>query len=131
MPEYREAVRSDSWLVFAAGMIGIVGLMNVIQGIAAVSDSSFYVADAKYVVSSLHTWGWVLIVLGVIQAALAVGIGMRVRGLRWIGVLSAGLNAILQLVFMPAYPFWSLALFALNILAIYGLISYGGRIRSR
>ena len=39
-----------------------------------------------------------------------------------------GLNAIAQLLMMPAYPLWSLCIFALDILAIYGLIAYGRRI---
>ena len=42
------------------------------------------------------------------------------------GILS--LNALAQLLMMPAYPFWSLAIFAIDILAIYGLIAYGKRI---
>jgi hypothetical protein len=29
---------------------------------------------------------------------------------------------------MPAYPFWSLTILAMDILAIYGLIAYGKRI---
>jgi hypothetical protein len=29
---------------------------------------------------------------------------------------------------MPAYPFWSLCIFALGILAIYGLVAYGNRV---
>jgi hypothetical protein len=30
-------------------------------------------------------------------------------------------------MFIPAYPFWSLAIFSLDILAIYGLVAYGSR----
>jgi hypothetical protein len=37
-------------------------------------------------------------------------------------------NAIVQLMMIPAYPFWSLCVFALDVLAIYGLIAYGKRI---
>ena len=39
-----------------------------------------------------------------------------------------GLNAIAQLLMMPAYPFWSLCIFAVNIVAIYGLAAHGNRI---
>jgi hypothetical protein len=41
------------------------------------------------------------------------------------------LNAIAQLLMMPAYPFWSLCIFAVDILAIYGLVAYGARISER
>jgi hypothetical protein len=38
----------------------------------------------------------------------------------------AGLNSIAQLLLLPAYPLWSLALFSLDILIIYGLVAYRG-----
>jgi hypothetical protein len=124
---YSDEDRGEGWVLFAATMLGLLAVLNLIDGIAAVSNSTFFVNDAKFIVSGLNTWGWVLIVLGVVQAGLSVGIYARVKGLRWIGALIAGLNAIAQLAFMPAYPFWSLALFTLDILVIYGLVSYGAK----
>jgi hypothetical protein len=47
---------------------------------------------------------------------------------RWAGVIVLGANAIAQMLMIQAYPFWSLALFTLDIVAIYGLIAYGQRI---
>jgi hypothetical protein len=35
---------------------------------------------------------------------------------------------VAQLLSIPAYPFWSLAIFAIDIVAIYGLVAYGKRI---
>jgi hypothetical protein len=119
--------RGDGWVLFAGTMLGLLAVLNFIDGVAAVSNSTFFVNDAKFILSNLNTWGWVLIALSAVQAALAVGIGMRVKGLRWIGVLIASLNAIAQLAFIPAYPFWSLSLFTLDILVIYGLVAYGSR----
>ena len=48
---------------------------------------------------------------------------------RWTGIAVVSLNAIAQLLFIPAYPFWSLAIFTLDVLVIYGLAAYGGRPR--
>jgi hypothetical protein len=42
-------------------------------------------------------------------------------------IVTAGLNSIVQLLFLPAYPFLALALFTVDVLIIYGLIAYGGR----
>jgi hypothetical protein len=108
-------------------MLMILATLNVIDGIAAVSDSTFFVANAKFVVSNLNTWGWVLIVCGLTQGLVALGVWARVGGVRWIGVAIASVNAIIQLLFIPAYPFWSLCLFTLDILVIYGLIAHGKR----
>jgi hypothetical protein len=49
---------------------------------------------------------------------------------RWVGVAIAALNAMVQLIAMPAYPVWSLCLIALDVLVIYGLIAHGSRSRA-
>jgi hypothetical protein len=48
---------------------------------------------------------------------------------RWFGVTVATLDGVAQLLFIPAYPFWSLTFFTLDILVIYGLIAHGKRTR--
>jgi hypothetical protein len=117
----------EGWVMFAGVMLLILATLNVIDGIAAVSDSTFFTANAKFVISNLNTWGWILIIWGVAQGLVGLGVWARVRGVRWIGVAIASGNAVLQLLFMPAYPFWSLCLFTLDVLVIYGLIAYGKR----
>jgi len=126
-----DAQRGDGWVVFAGVMLMIVGILNVIGGIAAIDDANVYVANAQFVFSDLNTFGWVLTVLGCVQVLVALGIWARNGFSRWMGVLFASLNAMAQLLFLPAYPFWALALFTLDILIVYGLISYGGRIEER
>ena len=48
-------------MLFAGIMLAIIGVLNVIYGIAAVGDSKFYVRDVEYVFANLNTWGWLLI----------------------------------------------------------------------
>lgn len=117
----------EGWVSFAGIMIAIVGVLNFIYGIAAISNSHFYVREATYIISDLNTWGWVLMITGIIQFCAAIAIFGHIEWGRWIGILTASVNAIIQLIFIPAYPFGSLALFALDILIIYGLVAYGGR----
>ena len=38
-----------------------------------------------------------------------------------------GLNAIDQMFFLSAYPFWSLMIIAVDVVALYGLCTYGSR----
>jgi hypothetical protein len=125
--QYADPDRGYGWVVFAGVMFSILATINFIEGVAAVSDSTFFVGGAKFVISGLHTWGWVLIVLSVIQLGVAFGIWAQVKGIRWVGVALASLNAVIQLIAMPAYPFWSLSMFALDILIIYGLVAHGAR----
>jgi hypothetical protein len=116
-----------AWATFAAVMLGMLAVLNLIDGIAAVSTSTFFVGNAKFIVSDLHTFGWLLIVIAAIQGVVAFGVVARWKGARWVGVAIAAVNAIVQLGFMPAYPFWSLCLFALDLLVIYGLAVHGAR----
>jgi hypothetical protein len=120
----------EGWVLFAAVVLGMLAALNLIYGIAAVADSSFFVGDARFVLSGLNTWGWVLIFVGAAQGLTAFGVWARWTGVRWVGVAIAVLNAILQMIVMPAYPFWSLCLIALDVLVIYGLIAHGGRSRA-
>jgi hypothetical protein len=124
---YDEEPAGGGWVAFAGVMIAIVGVLNIIYGIAAISNSRFFAHGTTYILSDLNTWGWVLLVTGVIQFCAAIAIFGQAEWGRWIGILTASVNAIIQLIFIPAYPFGSLAMFAIDILVIYGLVAYGGR----
>jgi hypothetical protein len=126
-----DAQRGYGWVLFAGIMLLVVGMLNVIYGIAAVSNSKFYARDATYILSDLNTYGWILLAIGAIQICVAFAIWAGTEWGRWLGVVSAGVNAIAQLLFMPSYPFASLAIFAIDILVIYGLVAYAGhRVRA-
>jgi hypothetical protein len=124
---YRDETSGDGWVLFAGTMLVMLAALNMIEGIAAVSTSSFFVNDAQFILSDLNTWGWAMIVLAVIQGIAAIGIWAKTPGFRWIGVTIAALNAIAQMFFLPAYPLLSVMLFTLDILVIYGLIAHGSR----
>lgn len=123
---YHEA-EGGGWVAFAGIMISIVGIMNLIYGIAAVDSANFFIRDAQYVFSDLNTWGWIMMGLGVLQLAAAFSIFARTSWGRWVGIATATGNCILQLLFLPSYPLLSLTLFAAGVLVIYGLVAYGGR----
>ena len=120
----------SGWVTFAGVLLVIAGALNVIYGIAAIGDSSFFINDQKYILSSLNTWGWVTLILGAVQIGAAYSIWAGNQFGRWFGIATAGLSAIAALLSIPAYPFWSLALFAVDILIIYGLAAYGGQRRA-
>lgn len=122
--------RGYGWVMFAAVLLLIVGTINTIEGIAAIGNSHLFVNNVHYVAGSLNTWGWVALCIGVLELLVGVGVFVKNQFARWVGVLVLGLNAIAQLLMIPAYPFWSLTILALDIFAIYGLIAYGKRISS-
>jgi hypothetical protein len=115
----------SGWVTFAGVMILVLGVVNVIYGIAAISNSTFYVADAKYIVSDLNTYGWITVCIGAVQLLAGVGVFARVQVARWLGVLIAAVNLIAQLMWISAYPLAGLAFIAVDILVIYGLVAHG------
>lgn len=119
--------RGAGWLVFAASMLGLAGILSVIDGIMALSKSKFFVADATYVFSDLRTWGWITLVIGVLAIMAAMGVLSGSQFARWFGIIGASLVAIDQFMFAQAYPFWSLLVFGCSVLVIYALAAYGGR----
>jgi hypothetical protein len=115
------------WVTFSGCMLALVATMNLIYGIAAIDDAHVFAGNAEFVFSDLNTWGWIMVLAALVQGFAAFSIFRGGEMGRWIGVGAAGLNSIIQLLWLPAFPFLSLALFALDILVIYGLLAYGGR----
>lgn len=125
---YGDDDRGYGWVAFAGVLLLILGTINTIEGIAAIGNAHFFVHNTHYVFGSLNTWGWIVLCIGVIQLVVGLGVFAKNQLARWTGVGILSINAIAQLLMMPAYPFWSLAIFTLDILAIYGLIAYGKHI---
>jgi hypothetical protein len=119
-------VEGSGWVLFAGIMIMMVGVLNIIWGIAAIDRSSFFVQDTQFIFSDLKTWGWIILVLGGLQFAAAFSIWAGGSIGRWFGIAAATVNAIAALLSIPAYPFWSLAIFAIDIIVIYQVAMYGG-----
>jgi hypothetical protein len=116
----------SGWVTFAGVMLFIVGVLNVIYGIAAIGDSSFFVQDQKYILSNLNTWGWVTLILGLFQLFAAFSLWSGGLYGRIFAIVAASLSAIAALLSIPAYPFWSLAIFAIDIIIIHQVARYGG-----
>lgn len=113
-------------LTFAAVMMTLAGIWAIIEGIAAIANSKVFVADSTFVFSDLRTWGWIVTGLGVLLLFSAFALFSGSQFARWFGITAAGLNAIGQLLFIQAYPLWSMAMFAADIIIIYALIAYAG-----
>lgn len=118
----------EGWVLFAWIMLLVAGVMAVINGIVALSRASFFTAyGAHYVMSSLSTWGWVALIIGIVSIAAAVSVWRGGAFGRWAGITIAGISVIVQLSWIPIVPFWALFIMFLDILVIYGLAVYGGR----
>jgi hypothetical protein len=119
--------KGQGLVTFAGVMITIAATLNVLYGIAAIDSAHVFVNNAKYVFGDLNTYGWILLVLGVVQYFAAFAIWRGVPWGRWFGVACASANAILQTLWIPAFPILAMTILTLDIVAIWGLLAYGGR----
>ena len=124
-----DQIRGLGRTVFAAVLLMIGGVLNVIWGIAAIGNSHFFATHQHYVAGSLKTWGWVSLILGIIEFGASASLFAGGDYGRWFGVLAGSLVAIEALLEIPAYPFWSLAVFALSLWIVHGLLIYGESVR--
>jgi uncharacterized membrane protein (DUF2068 family) len=122
--------RGEGWVLFAGVMILTVGVLNFLLGISAIANSHIIINGNHFDIDHRQAWGWTLLIISVIQIFVAFGIWSRQAWARWTGVFIAALNAIAVLADMQSFPFWSLAIFTVDLLIIYGLIAHGGRSRT-
>ncbi len=107
-------------------MLLIVGTINIIYGIGALDDANIFVNDTRFVLDDLNTMGWVLIILGVIQLTAGFSLIAGNTYGRVIGIIAGSLGALGALFSIGGNnPWWSLAVFALCVWIVYGIIVFG------
>jgi hypothetical protein len=124
--QYDDGPEGAGLVMFAVAMMALAGTWAVIEGIAAIANSRIYTDNAVFVFSNLKTWGWIVLLLGVLLLFAAFTVFNGSQFARWFGILAAGLNAMGQLFFIQAYPLWSMAMFAADLIIIYALAVYAG-----
>jgi hypothetical protein len=124
---YEEPGRGYGLVLFASILLVVIGCFNAIQGIAGIANSHVFVRNAHYVFGDLRTWGWITLIIAIVQLLAAAGVLAGNQVARWVGVAFLALNAIDQMFFIPAYPFWALTIIAMDVVALYGLTAYGSR----
>jgi hypothetical protein len=119
-------VRGAGRVAFAAWLLLIVGVINIIYGIGAIADANVFVNDTRYILTNLSVLGWVLVILGVIQFTAGYSLMAGNTYGRVVGIIAGSVGAIGALLSIGgAYPWWSLGVFALCIYVVHGLVVYG------
>jgi len=119
--------RGAGWITFSWIVLVIGGGLAILEGIVALSRASFFTAvGSHYVASSLRTWGWIELIVGIV--AVLAGISVYRGGAfgRWAGITVAAVSIFAQMFWVPIVPFWALTVMFVDVLVIYGLSVYGG-----
>ena len=112
--------------VFAGVMMIMLGVFQAIQGVVALFNDTFYVAGQKWVFQfDITTWGWIHLIVG---ALVAVAGFFVFRGAVWaraVGIGIAAISAVLNFMWLPYYPLWSILIIALDVFVIWALAAHG------
>ena len=121
-----EEIKGGGWIFFAGTMMFLAAILNGIWGFAAIDGANFFIEDERFVLGDLNTMGWIVVILALIQLIAAFSIWAGGQFGRWVGIIGAGLSAIGALLSIPGFPLWSVCVFFIDVLIIYGLAAYGG-----
>ena len=118
----------QNWAVFVVMLFVILGVFNLIDGIAALANDDYFAAD-ELLFGDLSMWGTIFLVVGAIQllTAFLIWRGSFVGAM--LGITLAALNAVLALLSIGAYPVWSVIILVLDGVVIYALTVHGDALR--
>jgi len=112
--------------VFAAVVMIMVGVFQAIQGVVALFNDTFYVAGQKWVFSfDITTWGWIHLLAGILLVAAGFFLLQGAMWARAVGVGVAIISAVLNFMWLPYYPVWSVLIIALDVFVIWALTVHG------
>lgn len=115
---------------FAATMTIMLGGFNIIDGLAAVLENEIFVTTAAGVVLfDVTTWGWVHFIIGAMMVIAGIFLFTGATWARIVVVALAVLNSLAQMMFLAAYPVWSVIIIAVDVIVIWALIVHGGEAR--
>ena len=117
------------WPIFAGTVIGLAGLMRIVDSMWAFHYKGALPDGLKDGVlgSNLHTYAWTWLIVGVVLIVASFFILARSQIARWIGYFAAAFAALSAMTWMPYYPIWSLTYVAVAVMVFYALARYGGR----
>jgi hypothetical protein len=115
--------RGARMVSFGAIMLMLVGAFNVLDGIVAIVNASYFDGDILF--SEVKTWGWFFTFFGVLQVIVGLALYGGSRFARWPAIVLAGLNALAQLAYVAHNPAWSIVMITVDVIVIYAVATYG------
>ena len=114
------------WTWFAAIMMMLLGAFWVIAGLVAILEDEFFVATPNYLFKfDVTTWGWIHLLLGVIVELAGFALLMGRAWARTIGVVLAGISALVGFAWLPWYPIWGIIFITSAVFVIWALTVHG------
>jgi hypothetical protein len=112
------------WIGFAGMLMLIIGGIDFFQGLIALFEDEYYlVTQSGFLVVDLTTWGWIMLLWGVLLMLAGLALIAGQSWARWFTIVVVSLNIFAQLGFLgnSTYPLWALTALALNVVVLYAL----------
>jgi multisubunit Na+/H+ antiporter MnhG subunit len=112
------------WIGFASIMLTIIGAINFFEGLIAVIRDQYYVVHGdQLVLFDTTTWGWLMMIFGVLLFLVGLGLASKQGWARWTAVILVAVNLLANLGWLgnSGYPLWTLTVVALEIVVLYAL----------
>src|SRR3954464_4847762 len=131
-PEPEQMSGWTGWVFFAGIILIMLGVLQAIEGFVALFNDKYYLVPSSGLVLQVDytSWGWTHMILGVVAIITGVGLFSGNTVARILAVIVAAVSAIANMAFIAAYPWWSLAVIALDVLVIYAVIVHGRELRT-
>lgn len=115
-----------AWVPFAGVILLISGIFSAIQGLVAlVGPSTYYaVVDGELFLFDATGWGWWNLMIGVLLILTSISLFVGATWARVVAVVLVILSAIVQMLLVPAQPWWSFMVIAIDVLVIYALLAH-------
>jgi hypothetical protein len=132
---YESSAEPSGWagmVIFGAMMMILLGSFQVIAGLVAIfNESYFYVSSQDLVVSvNYDTWGWAHLIVGAVALAAGFGLFTGAMWARVLGITVAVVSAIVNFVWLPAFPLWAITMITLDVLVIYAIAAHGRELQT-
>jgi hypothetical protein len=126
---YEEQGRGSGWLFFAGTILGLAGIMRLLDSFWAFRYKGGLPADLHdgLLGSSLKHYAWLWLIVGIILLVSSGLILIRSQFARWVGFIAATVGAVSAMAWMPYYPIWSMTYVGIAVLTFYALAAHGGR----
>jgi hypothetical protein len=118
----RRRVRWEGWVGFGGVLMAIVGGFAVIEGLIALLAPDFFVTGGGRVLAlNLTGWGWLHLLLGLLVLVTGLSLLGGAAWARGVGAALIAINMFVQLVWLPAFPLWSIIIIAFDLLVLYAI----------
>ena len=119
--------RGSGWIGFAGIMLIIVGSLDVVNGLWALDHKNTSPLGSQLNYANLETWGWIMLLWGVVVVLAGFLVFGRSQFGRWIGIIAASIAMIANMFWIVAFPLAAFTEIFLAALVLYALVVYGGR----